>query len=93
MPYGGKAYIRGGSKHFVGTVTDIYAAGVVRNVAQLYVNLTEGRFDNPTVARSVESHLAAILLREAAYRQGRLTMNELLKENKKLEFDVTGFKA
>ena len=93
LPYGGKAYIRGGSKHFVGSVDNIYAAGVVRNVAQLYVNLTEGHFENPTVARSVESHLAAILLREAAYRQGRLTMDELLKENKKLEFDVTGFKV
>jgi len=45
------------------------------------------------VARSVEGHLAAILLREAAHRQGRLTMAELLKENKKLVFDVTGFKA
>ena len=93
LPYGGKAYIRGGTKHFVGTVDDLYPAGVVRNVAQLYVNLTEGHFDNPTVARTVEGHLAAILLREAAHRQGRLTMAELLKENKKLVFDVTGFKA
>jgi hypothetical protein len=62
-------------------------------VAQLYVNHTEGRFENPTVARSVDSNLTAILMREAGYRQTRLTMDELLKENKRLEFDLSGFKA
>ena len=35
----------------------------------------------------------AILAREAAMRQTRLTMEELLKENKKLEFDTSGLKA
>jgi len=56
-------------------------------------NLTEGHFENPSVARSVDSNLTAILVREAGYRQGRLTMEELLKENKKLEFDFAGFKV
>lgn len=93
LPYGGKAFIRGGQKHFAGSVDNIYQAGIVRNVAQLYVNLTEGHFENPTVARSVDSHLAAILIREASYRRGRMTMAELLKENRKLEFDITGLKA
>jgi predicted dehydrogenase len=93
LTYWGKAYIRGGKKHFVGSVDNLYDAGVVRNVARLYQNLTEGHFENPTVARSVDSHLAAILIREASYRQTRLTMDELLKENKKLDFDLTGFKV
>lgn len=93
LPYGGTAFVRGGPKHFGGPVDNLYAAGIARNVAQLYVNLTEGRFDNPTVARSVDSHLTAILMREASYRRGRLTMEELLKENRKLEFDITGLKA
>jgi len=94
LTYGGKAFVRGGPKHFVGSVDDLlYSAGVARNVAQLYVNLTEGHFENPSVARSVDSNLTAILVREAGYRQGRLTMEELLKENKKLGFDFAGFKV
>jgi len=93
LTYGGKAFVRGGPKHFVGSVDNLYPTGIARNVAQLYVNLTEGRFENATVARSVDSNLVAILVREAGYRQGRLTMDELLRENKKLEFDLTGFKV
>jgi predicted dehydrogenase len=93
LPYGEKAFVRGGPKHFVGPVDNLYAEGVARNVAQFYTALTEGHFENPTVARSVDSHLAAILMREASYRRGRLTMEALLKENKRLVFDVTGLKA
>lgn len=93
LSYAGKSLIRGGAKQWVGPVDNLYPNGIVRNVAQLYLNLTEGRFDNPTVARSVDSTLTAILMREASYRRGRLTMQELLKENRKLEFDSSGFQA
>lgn len=91
LPYGDKAFVRGGPKHFVGPVDNIYVEGVVRNVANFYAAITEGHFENATVARSVDSHLAALLMREASYRRGRLTMEALLKENKRLEFDTTGF--
>ena len=40
------------------------STGIARNVAQLYSNLTQGRFSNSTAARSVDSNLAAILVRE-----------------------------
>jgi predicted dehydrogenase len=93
LTYWGKAMVRGGPKSFARTVENLYPAGIKRNVAQFYADLTGGNFTNPTVARSVESNLAAILIREAAVRGTRLTMDELLKENKKLEFDTTGFKA
>lgn len=93
LTYSGKALLRGGPKQWSGPVDNLYPNGVIRNVAQFYIDLIEGHFENPSVARSVDSHLAAILMREASYRRGRLTMDELLKENKKLEFDCNGFKV
>jgi hypothetical protein len=45
------------------------------------------------VRRSVDGALATVLGREAAARQTRLTMDQLLKENKRLEIDLTGLKT
>jgi len=52
-----------------------------------------GHFENANVQRAVDGHLTCILGREAAARKTRLTMEELLKENKKLEVDLKGLKA
>jgi hypothetical protein len=41
----------------------------------------------------VDSHLTAILGREAMARKTWLTMDELIAENKKLEVDLRGLKA
>ena len=91
--YWGKVFVRGGPKHYVGSVDSLYDQGAKRNVATFHQNIAEGRFENPTVPRAVDGHLAAILGREAAARHTRLTMDELLKENKKLEVDLTGLKT
>jgi len=92
--YWGKAYLRGGPKHYGGgAVENLYEAGAIRNIAAFYQNVTEGRFENPTVQRAVDGALTCILGREAAARRTRLTMDELLKENKRLEIDLTGLKA
>ena len=94
VAYWGKAFVRGGPKHYAGgRVTNLYDAGAARNVAEFHKNITEGRFDNPTVARGVDGTLTAILAREAAARHTRLTMDELLKENKRLKVDLSGLKA
>jgi len=93
LTYSGTALLRGGPKQWSGPVDNPYPNGVIRNVAQFYKDITEGNFENPTVARSVDSHLTSILMREASYRNGRLTMDELLKENKKLEFNCSGLKS
>ncbi len=93
LQYGGLVYVRGGSRHYVGTVGSLYDDGVVRNVADFYKNITEGRFENPTAKRAVDGHLAAILGREASARRCFLTMEELIKENKKIEYDLTGLKT
>jgi hypothetical protein len=91
--YDGKVYIRGGDKHYVGNVTNVFQEGVKRNIANFYGSITEGRFDNSTVQRAVGGHLTAILGREAAARRCYLTMEELLRENKRLTVDLTGLQA
>jgi hypothetical protein len=42
--------------------------------------------------RAVDATLTAILGREAAARGAKLTMDELLKENKRLELNLAGLK-
>jgi len=92
--YWGKAYVRGGAKHYPGgPVENLYAAGAARNIAAFHQNVCEGRFENETARRAVDGVLTCILGREAAARRTRLTMDELLKENKRLEVDLTGLKA
>jgi predicted dehydrogenase len=93
IQYGGKVFVRGGPKHYVGEIGSIYSDGAVRNVAEFYTNVTEGHFDNPTAHRAVDGTLTGILGREAAAGRRYLTMEELLKENKKLHLDLTGFKV
>jgi len=94
MCHFGKSFLRGGPKHYGGGHTgDQYIAGAARNIATFYRSITEGRFDNPTVQRSVDATLTAILGREAAARGGRLTMDELIRQNQKLPVDLTGLKV
>ena len=91
--WAGKVYVRGGPKHYVAEIVSIFDDGVARNVAEFYRNITEGHFENPTARRAVDGTLAAILGREAAARGRGLTMEEVIRENKKLEVDLTGLRA
>ena len=92
--YWGKSFLRGGPKHFGGGIVDnLYDLGAKRNVAAFHCAIVERRFDNPTVRRAVDGTLTAILGREAAIRDVRMTMEELLKENRKLELDLSGLKV
>ncbi len=92
--YWGKAWVKGGDKPYDGgEVADLYESGANRNIAAFHAEVTEGRFDNPTCQRAVDGALTCILGREAASRKVRLTMEELIRENKRLEVDLTGLKA
>ena len=92
--YGGRAFIRGGSKHYAGgTIDNLYQAGAVRNIASFHQQITNGDFANDTVRMAIDSCLATILGREACLRKGRMTMDELFKANDRLEVDLTGLKA
>ena len=94
LSYWGKAYLRGGPKHFGGgTVADLYAAGAKRNIVTFHENVLAGNFGNETAQRSVDCTLTCILGREAARRGQLLTMDELIKENKRLDVDLSGLKT
>lgn len=92
--YGGRALIRGGPGHYAGgTVDNLYQAGAARNIASFHRQITEGNAANETVRMGIDSCLATILGREACLRKGRMTMDELRKEKRKLELDLTGLKS
>jgi predicted dehydrogenase len=91
--YWGKAMFRTSDDAFSQEVENLYDAGVVRNIASFYEQVTQNQFQNGTVRRAVDGVLACILGREAAVRHSRLTMEELIRENKKLELDLAGLKT
>lgn len=91
--YGGKVYVRGGAKHYVGNCGSIYDDGARRNINWFYDSIVQGKCDNPTVQRAIDGTLTAILGREASRRGARMTMDELIKENRKLDLDLAGLTA
>ena len=95
VDYQKEAYLRGaGQLRFKGgPVENLYKNGAVRNIATFHQQVTGGIFTNDTVRRSVDGCLACILGREAAARGTEMTMEQLLKENRKLEPDLKGLKA
>jgi len=94
VSYRGKSFLKGGPKHYGGgNVESLYDQGAIRNIATFYRDIVEGHFENHTVAQAVDDSLTAVLGREAASRRSCLTMEELLKENKELEFDLSGLKV
>jgi predicted dehydrogenase len=93
IAYWARVYVRGGPRHFVGNPGSVYDQGAITNIATFYQNVVEGHFENPTVQRAVDGTLTAILGREASARRRYMTMDELIKENKRLEVDLSGLKA
>ena len=93
VAYTGKVHFRSSDDIFNAEVGNVYDDGVVRNIARFYQDVVEERAANDTVRRSVDGALAGILGREAAERGQRLTMEQVLKENRRLELDLTGLKS
>ena len=95
LSYWGRAYVRGGEQAYSGgNVAHLYEAGAQRNIETFYRDVVEGRFENPTLQRSVDGLLTCILGREAADHPGQpVTLQEILKENRKLDVDLRGLKA
>jgi predicted dehydrogenase len=91
--YFGKVWIRGKEFYDGGETGNLYTTGTQVNIREFHESITQGKWDNPTVAPSVRSNLTAILGREAAYRGGEVTLAALLKEAKKLEPDLKGLKG
>jgi myo-inositol 2-dehydrogenase / D-chiro-inositol 1-dehydrogenase len=78
---------------FTDKVTNLYQAGAMRNIKSFHDDVTAGRFDNASVARAVDGCLTCILGREAALRHGRLTMEAIVKEDRRIEPDLSGLKV
>jgi predicted dehydrogenase len=76
-----------------GDVVDLYPRGAERNIDTFHKCVTSGDYANPTIDPSVNATLTTILGREAARRRTKLTLEEVLKENRRLEPDLSGLKA
>jgi len=76
-----------------GDVVNLYLAGAERNIDTFHKCITGGVYDNPTIDPSINATLTTILGREAARRRTKLTLDEVLRENRRLEPDLTGLKA
>ena len=76
-----------------GDVVELYPNGAIRNIDAFHKCVIAGVCDNPTVEPSVNATLATILGREAARRRTKLALDELIRENRRLEVDLTGLTA
>ena len=93
VAYGGRVRLQGRENAYSGEVVNLYEAGAMRNIADFHRSITEGRFENLTVPRAVDGALTTILSREVTMRRVRLTMEELIKDNPRLELNLKGLKA
>lgn len=82
-----------GQKPLTAKVVDLYPAGAKRNIATFYEDVIANQFANATVSRAVDGCLTCLLGREAALRRERLTMEEFLKENQRVELDLRGLRS
>jgi len=76
-----------------GDVVDLYPRGAERNIDTFHKCVTAGDYANPTIEPSINATLTTILGREAARRRTKLTLEEILKENRRLEPNLRGLKA
>ncbi len=91
--YQGKAWIRGNKGGYAGgEVKNLYVDGISRNLDKFHKNIVEASYDNPTVESGVNSTLATILGREASRNNAVMTWDQVIKESKKIEPNLSGLK-
>lgn len=91
--YMGEVNLRGQNPYPGATMTNLYTRGAERNIETFHRSITQGQFDNPTVAPSVRSNLTCVLGRTAAYRGRQVTWKEVLDAGERLAPDLTGLKS
>ena len=91
--YFSNVWIRGNEPYPGGSVGNLYTDGAVTNIHEFHQAITEGRYDNLTVAPSVRSNLTAVLGREAGYRGGEVTLQALITEGRRMEPDFRAVKG
>jgi hypothetical protein len=83
--------VRGGPRHFSGGVPNPEAS-VRTNIDEFRQAIETGDCANLQAARAAESNFVAILGREAAARRTMVTLDELMRENRALQPDLSGLK-
>ena len=90
--YSGEMWIRGGAR-LEGTSKGLYDSGVVNNVRDFHMLVTNGTWTNTTVPPSVRSNLTCILGRDAAYKSDVLTWKDMLTSAAKIDGKLKGLKS
>lgn len=93
VDYFGSVNLRGPEVAIRENVDNLYTSGTVVNINEFHQAIQTGDFTNRTVAPSVRSNLTAILGREAAYRGTELTLEEFVREGKRLVPNLQGCKV
>ena len=93
--YGGQVMIRGDKETFYrgGESSKIYLTGVNNNIETFYKNITGKNYENTTVPESVRSNLVTIQGRMAAYQNRRVTWEEILRNNDRLDAKLDELKS
>jgi predicted dehydrogenase len=91
--YFGNVTVKANEFRMDGSVGNLFTDGVVTNIATFHDNIINGECSNPTVPASVRSNLTTILGRTAAYRNGVVTWDEMMRRKEKFTPDLKGLKA
>jgi predicted dehydrogenase len=91
--YFGNVTVKATEFHSDGNVGNLYSTGVETNIATFRDNITKGEYANPTVPASVRSNLTTVLGRMAAYKNGVVTWDEMMRAKEKFVPDFKGLKA
>ncbi len=91
--YGGEVIIKGKNFWRGGSSPAIYKDGAVTNIATFHANIRAGKYENETVAPSVQSNLLTILGRTAAYRNDIVTWDHIINSGERYEPDLKGLKG
>ncbi|MCX6916387.1 MAG: hypothetical protein NT167_25650, partial [Verrucomicrobia bacterium] len=91
--YFGNVTVKAAEFHLDGKMGNLYTEGAETNIATFRDNIIKGECGNPTVAPSVRSNLTTILGRTAAYKNGVVTWQEMMRHKEKFTHDVKGLKS
>lgn len=92
--YNGKVFMSGIRTGWRGgEVENLYDRGARLNIAAFHDAVRNGVCDNPTVTPGIAATLATILGREAALRKSRVTWEEMIAEQRRIEPDLSGLKS
>jgi myo-inositol 2-dehydrogenase / D-chiro-inositol 1-dehydrogenase len=91
--YFSEVSIRGRLPYRGGKIPSLYADGAISNIATFHDSITRGDWSNPTVAPSVRSNLTTILGRTAAWRNSRVSWDEMMSANEELRADLSGLRS